>query len=32
MQGLSKKRNKPPGGGMVLAWHTNIATRWLDPL
>ena len=32
MQGLSKKRNKPSGGGMVLAWHTNIATRWLDPL
>ena len=19
------------GGGMVLAWHTNIAPRWLDP-
>ena len=21
-----------PGGSMVLAWHTNIAPRWLDPL
>ena len=20
-----------PAGKMVLAWHTNIATRWLDP-
>jgi ABC-type transport system substrate-binding protein len=20
-----------PGGSMVLAWHTNIAPRWLDP-
>jgi peptide/nickel transport system substrate-binding protein len=20
-----------PSGGMVLAWHTNIAPRWLDP-
>src|SRR6266852_4313452 len=20
-----------PQGGMVLAWHTNIAPRWLDP-
>src|SRR5690348_18505543 len=21
-----------PSGSMVLAWHTNIAPRWLDPL
>src|SRR5438552_2940707 len=21
-----------PGGSMTLAWHTNIAPRWLDPL
>src|SRR5689334_1674523 len=21
----------PPSGSMVLAWHTNIAPRWLDP-
>ena len=21
-----------PSGKMVLAWHTNIAPRWLDPL
>jgi hypothetical protein len=21
-----------PHGSMVLAWHTNIAPRWLDPL
>jgi hypothetical protein len=21
-----------PAGSMVLAWHTNIAPRWLDPL
>ena len=21
-----------PKGKMVLAWHTNIAPRWLDPL
>ena len=21
-----------PDGGMTLAWHTNIAPRWLDPL
>ena len=20
-----------PSGKMVLAWHTNIASRWLDP-
>ena len=20
-----------PSGSMVLAWHTNIAARWLDP-
>src|SRR5215472_15125489 len=20
-----------PSGKLVLAWHTNIATRWLDP-
>ena len=20
-----------PNGKMVLAWHTNIAARWLDP-
>src|SRR5438876_8231466 len=20
-----------PAGGMTLAWHTNIAPRWLDP-
>ena len=20
-----------PSGKMVLAWHTNIAARWLDP-
>ncbi len=23
--------NAPPSGSMVLAWHTNIAPRWLDP-
>src|SRR5215469_16945761 len=23
--------NVPPSGKMVLAWHTNIASRWLDP-
>ena len=23
--------NVAPSGGMVLAWHTNIAPRWLDP-
>jgi len=23
--------NVIPSGKMVLAWHTNIATRWLDP-
>src|SRR5881392_1249644 len=23
--------NAAPGGSMVLAWHTNIAPRWLDP-
>ncbi len=23
--------NLAPSGGMVLAWHTNIASRWLDP-
>src|SRR6266446_2683999 len=23
--------NVVPSGGMVLAWHTNIAPRWLDP-
>jgi hypothetical protein len=21
-----------PSGSMVLAWHTNFAPRWLDPL
>ncbi len=24
--------NVAPAGSMVLAWHTNIAPRWLDPL
>src|SRR5262244_125890 len=23
--------NVAPSGKMVLAWHTNIASRWLDP-
>ena len=23
--------NVVPSGKMVLAWHTNIASRWLDP-
>ena len=23
--------NVVPSGKMVLAWHTNIAARWLDP-
>jgi ABC-type transport system substrate-binding protein len=23
--------NVVPSGSMVLAWHTNIAPRWLDP-
>ena len=23
--------NVVPSGKLVLAWHTNIASRWLDP-
>jgi peptide/nickel transport system substrate-binding protein len=29
---VAQATTKPAtGGSMVLAWHTNIATRWLDP-
>jgi len=30
-RGARAAGNVTPGGKMVLAWHTNIATRWLDP-
>jgi peptide/nickel transport system substrate-binding protein len=32
VRGARAAANVVPGGKMVLAWHTNIAPRWLDPL
>ena len=26
-----RRRRRQPKGKMMLAWHTNIAPRWLDP-
>src|SRR5262245_30503639 len=31
VRGVSAAAVVSSGGGMVLAWHTNIAPRWLDP-
>jgi peptide/nickel transport system substrate-binding protein len=31
MRGARAAANVVPNGSMVLAWHTNIAPRWLDP-
>ena len=31
VRGLRAAENVVPSGKMVLAWHTNIASRWLDP-
>ena len=31
VRGLRAAGNVVPSGKMVLAWHTNIASRWLDP-
>src|ERR1700741_1997487 len=31
-RGASAAEKVAPSGSMVLAWHTNIAPRWLDPL
>src|ERR1043165_7438469 len=28
---VGKANGAAPRGKMVLAWHTNIAARWLDP-
>src|SRR5690349_14216106 len=32
VRGASAVEKVAPSGSMVLAWHTNIAPRWLDPL
>lgn len=32
VRGARAAGNAAPSGSMVLAWHTNIAPRWLDPL
>ena len=31
VRGVRAAGNVVPRGNMVLAWHTNIASRWLDP-
>jgi len=31
LRSASNAANVVADGQMVLAWHTNIATRWLDP-
>jgi len=31
VRGSRSAGNVVPSGKMVLAWHTNIASRWLDP-
>jgi peptide/nickel transport system substrate-binding protein len=32
VRGVHAAGNVVPDGSMALAWHTNIAPRWLDPL
>ena len=32
VRGAHAAEKMVPSGSMVLAWHTNIAPRWLDPL
>jgi hypothetical protein len=32
VRGAHAAGNVVPDGSMALAWHTNIAPRWLDPL
>src|SRR5499427_2157416 len=31
VRGVHAASKVAPSGSMVLAWHTNIAPRWLDP-